>query len=412
MKKVIKIFTGVMFVAVVSVMGMVGYASYKIPNNFNVTDIENVRTNINLPISHTDTTKAKVRSVDTNLNGEENHTVVFKLFGIIPIERVKVTISPTKKVAVLGLPFGIKLYTDGVLIVNITEFDTNGGTACPAKDGGLKAGDYIIAVEGKKVYSNKEIESIISKKPGSSIKIEYYRNNKRYTTYIQPEISSTDNNYHLGMWLKDSSAGIGTLTFYDAETGIVAGLGHALCDNDTGKMISVNRGSIVKAEILSVTKSKNGFAGELCGRFANGEYSKALLNSETGIYALCDNTFQNAPIVEVCNKQYVEKGSAKILVTTNGQRPSYYNCKIKSINYSSGDTRNMVVEITDQELLLKTGGIVQGMSGSPIIQNGKLVGALTHVFVDDPTKGYAIFAENMLETAQSVAESNKLKEAS
>ena len=400
-----------MFILAFFVMGMVGYASYKIPNEFNVTDIDNVSTNVNLPISHIDSTKSKVRFVDTNPNNANNHTVVFKLFGIIPIEKVKVTISPIKKVSVLGHPFGIKLYTDGVLIVNITEFDTEGGKACPAKDGGLKAGDYIISVEGTKVYSNKEIESILSKKTGDSIKIEYYRNNKRYTTYIQPEIAETDNKYHLGMWLKDSSAGIGTLTFYDTETGIVAGLGHALCDNDTGKMISVNRGSIVKAEILSVTKSKDGFAGELCGRFANGEYSNALLNSETGIYASCDNTFKNAPVLEVCNKQYVEKGSAKILVTVNGQRPSYYNCKIKSINYSSGDTRNMVVEITDQELLLKTGGIVQGMSGSPIIQNGKLVGALTHVFVDDPTKGYAIFAENMLETAQGVAE-EQLKDVS
>ena len=217
--------------------------------------------------------------------------------------------------------------------------------------------------------------------------------------------------YHLGMWLKDSSAGIGTLTFYDPENEVLAGLGHALCDGETGKMISVNRGSVVKAEILSVTKSRDGYAGELNGRFVGEEYSKILTNSDNGIYAVTSDAFAEHPIVEVMGKQEIKEGKAEIIVTTNDETSRSYECKIKAINYSSGDSRNMIVEITDKELLNETGGIVQGMSGSPIVQNGKLIGALTHVFVDNPRKGYAIFAENMLETAQSVSQ-QQLKEAS
>lgn len=411
LQKAIKCFAAFMFAVALSVMGTVAYASYKIPETMYVEDINKLQLNLSLPITHTDNVPNKAKLVDTNPNAKEKHTVIFKLFGIIPIEKTRVTVAPAKKVKVLGMPFGIKLYTDGVLVVNITEFDTIGGTACPAKDCGIKKGDYILTVNGIKVYSNTDIEKIVKDNGSKSINIEYYRGNKKHTATIKPQISATDRCYHLGMWLRDSSAGIGTLTFYDSETGVMAGLGHALCDSDTGKRLSVSRGSIVPAEILSVTKSKSGYAGELSGRFIKGEFSKVLLNSENGIYAMCKKEINGIQTVEVCNKQNVKKGAAQILVTLNGTTPKFYGCKIKSVSYKSGETRNMVVEITDNKLLSQTGGIVQGMSGSPLLQNGKLIGAVTHVLVDDPTKGYAIFAENMLETAQSVA-SEQLKEAS
>ena len=412
MRKLIRYSVALLTVLSVALWVTVAYSSYKIPNEIYVTDLNNIRTNLNLPISHTVVTEGDVRQVYTDPNSTENYDVKFNLFGVIPIESTRVTVSDVKRVRVLGLPFGVKLYTDGVLIVNITEFDTVGGTACPAKSCGLKSGDYILTVQGEKVYSNKDVEKLLQDNIGSSLRIVYLRNGKKHSTNIIPEISTKDNMYHLGMWLKDSSAGIGTLTFYDEENGVLAGLGHALCDNDTGKMISVNRGSIVEAEILSVTKSRDGYAGELNGRFVNREYSKILTNSQKGIYAVAYEDFSDSKIYEVCNKQEIKEGTAEIITTVEGESPKAYECKIKAVNYSSGDTRNMVVEITDKDLLAKTGGIVQGMSGSPIIQDNKLVGAVTHVFVNDPTRGYGIFAENMLETAQSVAENNKLKDAS
>ena len=361
MKKAIRIMTAIVALAAVALFTAVGYTSYKIPNEFYVTDLNNIRANVTLPVTHNILQGSNVRQADTNPNSDKNYEVTFKLFGVIPVESTRVTLSETKRVTLLGLPFGVKLYTDGVLIVNITEFDTLNGTACPAKSCGLKTGDYILTVNGEKVYSNNDVEKILQDNLGESMKIVYSRSGKKHTTNIIPEISSKDNMYHLGMWLKDSSAGIGTLTFYDNETGIAAGLGHALCDNDTGKMISVNRGSLVHAEILSINKSRDGFAGELSGRFINQEYSNVLMNSTTGIYALVDQEFENCETVELCSKQEIKEGNAKLLTTIDGETPKYYDCKIKSVNYSSGNTRNMVVEITDEELLSKTGGIVQGM---------------------------------------------------
>ena len=411
MRKLIKITVLILSILSTALFVTVAYASYNLPNDFYVTDVKNIRTSLNLPVTHTVVNDDLVRQADTDPNAAKIYKVKFNLFGIVPVESTRVTVSDVKRVRVLGTPFGVKLYTDGVLIVNITEFDTIGGTACPAKTCGLKAGDYILTVQGEKVYSNKDVEKILQDNIGKSLRIVYSRNGKKHSTDIIPELSTKDNMYHLGMWLKDSSAGIGTLTFYDDENGTLAGLGHALCDNDTGKMISVNRGSIVEAEILSVTKSRDGYAGELSGRFINREYSNVLTNSEKGVYAVADKDFSDYDIVEVCNKQEIKVGEAEIVTTVNGQTPKAYKCKIKAVNFSSGNTRNMVVEITDPELLSITGGIVQGMSGSPLLQNGKLIGDLTHVFVDNPQRGYAIFAENMLETAQSVSE-QQLKEAS
>ena len=408
MRKLIKISTALLTIVAVMLFSTIAYTSYKIPNDFYVTDIGNIRINLQLPITHT-VVGDNVRLADTDPNSKQCYNVKFNLFGVIPIESTRVTVSDIKRVRLLGSPFGVKLYTDGVLIVNITEFDTVGGTACPAKSCGLKSGDYILTVQGEKVYSNKDVEKLLQDNLGQPLRIVYSRNGKKHYTSIVPEISTKDNMYHLGMWLKDSSAGIGTLTFYDEEKGVLAGLGHALCDNDTGKMISVNRGSIVKAEILSVTKSRNVYAGELSGRFISWEYSKILTNSDKGIYAVANEDFSENQLVELAGKQEIKEGTAEIITTINGVTPQAYKCEIKAINFSSGDTRNMVIEITDDKLLATTGGIVQGMSGSPIIQNGKLIGALTHVFVDNPRKGYAIFAENMSETAQSVSE-KQLKE--
>ena len=193
--------------------------------------------------------------------------------------------------------------------------------------------------------------------------------------------------------------------------GTVCGLGHGICDVDTGKLLTLNSGELVKAEILDVDKGSSGDPGELIGRFKDEHFSNLKINNETGVYGNCNLSYDNNSLTELALKQEIKVGYAEILTTVNGEIPKYYKCKIEKIAHNNSITKNMVVKITDEELIEKTGGIVQGMSGSPIIQNGKLIGAVTHVLVDDPTKGYAIFAENMLETAQSVAQ-EQLKDAS
>ena len=211
--------------------------------------------------------------------------------------------------------------------------------------------------------------------------------------------------------MRDSSAGIGTLTFYSPAHKTICGLGHGVCDSDTGKLLTHNSGELVKAEILDLNKGEAGDPGELIGRFKKKNISELNINNETGVYGKCNMDIAQNSLTEIALKQEIEVGNAEILTTISGETPKYYKCKIEKISHNNSITKNMVVCITDEELIAKTGGIVQGMSGSPILQNGKLIGAVTHVLVDDPTKGYGIFAENMLETAQSVAE-EQLKEAS
>ena len=215
------------------------------------------------------------------------------------------------------------------------------------------------------------------------------------------------------MWIKDSCAGIGTMTFVTADGKIFAGLGHAICDADTGQIMPMNSGEIVPVELIGVTKGVRGAPGELKGYFSSTEPQGTLLsNSEAGVYGLLNCPAPAGEPVAVAMKQEVTRGEAQVLTTVNGGEPEYYTIQIERINYDEQSVaQNMVVHITDPRLLEQTGGIVQGMSGSPIVQNGKLIGAITHVFVNDPTRGYAIFAENMVETSQSVIEKS-LKQAS
>ena len=412
MKKTVKIITCFVAVFCFLILGMIGYSCSVLDDEYTVTSLDNLNISSEVPIKfHT------VNNNDSAVNNETydrcSYEVSFDLFGIFPVGKANVTVTSRKYVDLIGKPFGVKLYTDGVLIVNLTEFESvDGKKASPGKESGLEIGDYIISVNGEKVYSNEDVEKTLVKTNGNSITVVYSRDSKNHTTVVTPVLSSKDGLYHLGIWLRDSSAGIGTLTFYDSENKTVGGLGHALCDTDTGEMISVNRGCIVSAEILSITKSSDGQIGELMGRFKNLEYSNILMNSESGIYAQCEYDSESFGRYPVATKFEISEGYAQILTTIDGETPILYDCEISKIISKDSLQRNFIITVTDGNLISKTGGIVQGMSGSPLIQNGKLIGAVTHVLVDDPTKGYAIFAENMLETAQSVAEGQQLKDAS
>lgn len=340
----------------------------------------------------------------------ETFNMDVRVLGIIPAKKISVRVVDENYVAVLGTPFGIKLYTEGVLVAGFSDVDTKAKDKCPAKSAGIREGDFLVSLNGVKVYTNEDVAKIIKNSNGEHVVANTLRDGKKMTISFHPAKSKKDGEYKAGMWVKDSSAGIGTMTFYSPKYNMVAGLGHGICDSDTGTLMSLSSGEFVSADILSYKKGYAGEAGELNGSFTGKKLADFSCNSNNGVYGkvTCDISLEN--MFAIALKQEVRNGNAYIITTINGETPEYYSCKIKIRN--KGETQNLLVEITDERLLKATGGIVQGMSGSPIIQNGKLIGAVTHVLVDDPTKGYGIFAENMLETAQSVSENNKLKDAS
>ena len=384
--------------------------SNKIADNYRVVTTESLKISNLVPVS--------VEAVDTryvdkalcNTVGAK-YDISLKIFGVIPITKSSVEIVDEMYVVPLGSPFGMKIYTDGVLVVNISDVDTASGIKSPAEDCGLSVGDFIISIDGEKVYTNEDVASIIEASNGEALQILIKRNTTVKTLSLVPLLSESTNTYKAGIWVRDSSAGIGTLTFYYPSNQVVCGLGHSVSDADTGQILSVGSGELVAAEIISRIMAQKGTPGELQGRLLSEKYGNILLNCESGVYSKAVKSFSSENIMRVALKQEIENGKAYILTTVEGTVPKLYECEIKINRKNHSKNQDLVIQITDSSLLQTTGGILQGMSGSPIIQNDKLVGAVTHVLVDDSSKGYGILAENMLETAQGVSE-QQLKEAS
>ncbi len=337
----------------------------------------------------------------------KDDNVKLNIFGIIPAGKTSVQVVENNDVVLLGTPFGIKIYTDGVLVVDFGSVDTDNGDVNPAQAAGIKKGDFIVSLNGTHVYTNEDVADIIKNSNGSPVAAEIVSGGEKKTVYIKPVKSKTSGIYRAGIWVKDSSAGIGTLTFYSPTENTVSGLGHGICDTDTGTLLTIASGELVSAEILSVKKGVKGSPGELVGKFTGKSIASLNLNTEKGVYGTCKTNINSDNLIKIASKQEITAGDAFIYTTVSDEGPEYYSCKIKVLG--TEQTQNLLVTVTDERLLSQTGGIVQGMSGSPIIQNNKLIGAVTHVLVDDPTKGYAIFAQNMLETAQGVPQ--QLKEA-
>ena len=409
MKKIWKYGCGVLAILCTVALSFVCYWEIKLPQSFKVEKHEELYIDTQITAKQ-HTLQNGVKTVSSDTNG--NYRSQLYWCGIFPVKEVSVSTVDSSVVTIGGTPFGIKLYTDGVLIVSLSDVITENGKCSPSKDCGIKTGDRILSIDGKEVFTNKEVAALVENCGGKALKLAISRGGVTSTFVLQPAFSKDEQKYKAGLWVRDSSAGIGTLTFYDPKTGVLGGLGHPICDVDTDEIIPISGGEIVPARIYSVGKSTAGSPGELRGGFERGRLAKLSSNNMAGVYGKADVAIIGETY-PVALKQEVEEGEAKIYTTIEGTKPKWYSIRIRKVNYKGNSiTRNMVIEITDPVLLEKTGGIVQGMSGSPIVQNGKLVGAVTHVLVNDPTKGYAIFAENMLETAQSVAESNSLKEAS
>lgn len=348
-------------------------------------------------------------------NAGEKFEANLKIFGIIPFSTVNVEIVDDMYVSVLGEPFGMKVYTDGVLVIESADIITRQGKVNPALDAGIKVGDYIKTVNGQIVNCNEDVLGLVTNSAGESLSFEVVRNGKTFNCEVTPALEKETNTYRIGIWVRDSTAGIGTLTFYSPYNNVVCGLGHGICDTDTETLITVNQGEFVKAEIIAVEKGNKGSPGALKGKLTYDSIADISHNCESGVFGIVRNKLDSSDLTEIALKQEVDDGRAQILCTVSGTTPKLYDCEIKRTNDSKSKTQNLVVTITDKELINATGGIVQGMSGSPILQDGKLVGALTHVLVSDSLTGYGIYAENMLEVANDVgggASTSRLKDVS
>ena len=305
------------------------------------------------------------------------------------------TVTEAKKVIPCGTPFGLKMLTDGVVVTDFGAVNGKLSQRSPAEAAGIRKGDIIRAVNGIEITDSISVSKAVQEDPVCTINV--LREGTELTFTAEALESEADGQYKLGMWTKDSVAGIGTMTYYDPETGVFAGLGHGVSDTSSGVKMPLLSGEITAVTVTDIMRGASGSPGELCGAFISSvELGKLTLNSEFGVFGVCDTAPILCEPVEIADRSEVEAGKAVIYSTTGGMTPEEYDIEIVSIDRNStSPIRNMTVRVTDPELLDRTGGIVQGMSGSPIIQNGKLVGAVTHVLVNEPDMGYAVFAENM-----------------
>jgi len=337
-----------------------------------------------------------------------SYTAQIKLFGIVPAQKVAVKVNSHRDVAVCGVPFGIRMFTQGVLVVGIGQVDTRHGAKSPAEEAGLRVGDSILKIDGREIDSTEDVAAMVEASAGRSLTLTVSRQQTVFEATLVPVASVAEQCLKAGMWIRDSAAGIGTLTFYDMNNGVFAGLGHPIHDADTGQTVPISSGEIVPASVFGVNKGEAGVPGELLGSFEDGSWGLLTTNDETGLYGLLHEQPPAFSTLPVAHKQEVTTGAAQLITTVSGREPQSYAIEIERVDYREDlPTQNMVIRITDDALLQATGGVLCGMSGSPILQNGKLVGAVTHVFVGDPTGGYAIFAENMLSTAQTVPSSQQ-----
>lgn len=313
----------------------------------------------------------------------------------------------TRMLVPVGRAAGIKIASDGVLVVGLVDVVCDGNSACPAKTAGLREGDLIVAVAGKKITSASDLKAAIT--DSREVKLTYERDGSRHVAVISPIKSDEDGGYRLGAWVRDSMAGIGTLTYYDPASSTFGALGHGINDVSTSALMPVASGTLVRSTVASVRKGEAGNPGELSGNFdLSDEFGELYSNTECGVFGRVSADelgIDMTAALPVAQPLEVKEGAATILSNVSGSTVEQYSIEIKKVS-AGGDAapRDMVIEITDPRLIEATGGIVQGMSGSPIIQNGKFVGAVTHVLINSPTRGYGIFVTRMLEESAQSAE--------
>ena len=336
---------------------------------------------------------------ENNINNK-NYDVV--LLGKLKVKQVSVTTYPKLKVIPAGNLIGLKLYTEGVLVIGTSEIkNINGITEKAFESSSIKEGDIIIEIDNQKINSAKDLQNIVNNSKGEKVEIKYLRNNEIYITEIIPTKVS-ENGYKLGLWVRDSASGVGTMTFYDPKRKKFAALGHGISDSDTGELLNISTGEVVNARIVSLTKGKKGFPGEIKGNISNEKtIGKINYNTEFGVFGAEDEFIQfndkYREGIEIALREEIKNGKASMLATLETGEVKEYEVEISDIDLDNNyNNKSFKIKITDNNLLNKSGGIICGMSGAPIIQNNKLIGALTNVLVSDPKIGYGVFSDMMI----------------
>ena len=297
-----------------------------------------------------------------------------------------------------GDPFGVELQTKGVLIVGTSAVDCPGKDVSPAAKADVKAGDILLSIDGVELKGAADAVRRIADSEGRTVRLSLSRQGMVRQVELTPVESESEHTWKAGMWVRDHTAGIGTVTYYIPETGGFSGLGHGICDSDTGVLMPLSRGSVMQVKISGIRKGAKGAPGELRGYFSSGKMGSLIGNTRCGVYGVLTRLpeYKKQDLIPIAAPAEIKEGEAIIRCTVDGNGIRDYHVKIIKLCGGEKNGKNFVLEITDPSLIQKTGGIVQGMSGSPVIQNGKLVGAVTHVLLDDPTRGYGIYIENVL----------------
>lgn len=339
----------------------------------------------------------KNQNINTGAKDKEEETVVFKLFGIIPIKKVKAKILPEEEVYIGGVPIGMKVDIDGVLVISENVVDIGNNEIIRNKH--LKAGDLIIEIDDKKISNIEDISSLLNDKKEDTAKVTYIRNNKKKTE-ILPILKDEEGRYKLGIWGKNTISGIGTLTFAKGDNKYGA-LGHAITNGKDESAIPITGGNIYDCKVVGFVKGQKNKPGQIKGLFVEkDEEGNINKNSNYGIYGKLDQSndlIDKNLTAKLGGRLGIKPGDAKIISNISGIREEYDIEIIKANYQSTVEDKSIVFRVKDRRLIDLTGGIIQGMSGSPIIQNDKIVGAVTHVFISDPTKGYGIYCDWMIE---------------
>ena len=324
--------------------------------------------------------------------GRKDYTL--NLFGAIPLKEISVNVIPKSYVVPLGK------------VVGMGEIEGDDHIKYkPYENSGIEEGDRIIAINENTVTCTADLINEVNASGGSEVKVEYIRNENTLQTSMIPK-KGTDHQYKLGLWVRDAAAGVGTVSFYEPETKTFAALGHGIQDVDTGNIIEIAKGDFVTTKIISITKGKKGSPGKIQGSIENSSViGQVTKNTEFGVFGTLSNTgILNINVndaMEVASREEIQEGKATILCMLEDGKKEAYEIEIQRIYRNNNENnKSMLIKVTDKELLEKTGGIIQGMSGSPIIQNDKVIGALTHVLVGDPETGYAVFADLMIKQAR------------
>ena len=363
---------------------------------------------ISLVNKNYDTILTSTESIEENTQELGTTNLEVKLFNTFNVKDIDVSVIKRTKVIPVGQVAGLKLYTTGVLVVGMSEIKgIDNKKYKPYENTGIQEGDTIVQIENDEITGTKELIQKVNSSKGKELNLKYVRDGEILECAISP-VKTGASEFKLGLWVRDSAAGIGTMTYYEPETKNFAALGHGITDVDTGKLINISNGQFITTKVLSIIKGEDGAPGKIQGSISEqSNIGTIKKNSIFGIYGVAED-LQKIKIdpnkkMNVATRNEIELGEATILCSLDDEKTKEYKIQIEKIYLNNNyDNKSMLIKVTDKELIEKTGGIIQGMSGSPVIQNGKFIGAITNVLVNDPTKGYVVFGDLMIKEMRSV----------